>query len=139
MSKPMGKVLAKFRMWNIADDQPIAEGSKQPHEEECLVDTGATPVVIPPRVADRLNLRRSPRNVPVSYADGRREWREVAIGLRMEFMGRDTECRAIIEPGRDTVLVGQIVLEDMDLLVDCREQKLVPRDPTAWIHEVLAA
>jgi hypothetical protein len=42
----------------------------------------------------------------------------------------------IVEPKRKTALVGAIVLEDFDLLVDCKAQQVVPRDPRGAIHEV---
>jgi hypothetical protein len=41
-----------------------------------------------------------------------------------------TRGTAIIEPKRETALIGAIVLEYLDLLVDCTAQKVVPRDPS---------
>jgi len=35
-----------------------------------------------------------------------------------------------------TALLGAIVLEDLDLLVDCSTQKLVPRDPRGALYEI---
>ncbi|HEV2293216.1 MAG TPA: hypothetical protein VGR35_05130 [Tepidisphaeraceae bacterium] len=43
--------------------------------------------------------------------------------------------KAIIEPDRDS-LIGAIVLKDLDLIIDCAEQQLVPRDPKQIISEV---
>jgi hypothetical protein len=37
---------------------------------------------------------------------------------------------------RETALVGAIVLEDLDLLVDCVDQRLVPRDPSGPTYEI---
>jgi predicted aspartyl protease len=138
MEKNVGKVVAAFRLWNIRDEKSVETGEKNPLEEDCLVDTGAVMAVIPERVARDLDLPRETTGTRVRFADGRTGVREVAFGLRLEIMGRRTECQAIIEPGRDTVLIGQIVLEALDLLVDCKEQKLFPRDPLTPIHEVLA-
>lgn len=42
---------------------------------------------------------------------------------------RISNNRAIVEPGRDDALIGAIVLEDLDLLVDCSQQMLRLRDP----------
>ena len=42
----------------------------------------------------------------------------------------------VVEPKRDTALIGAIVLEDLDLLVDGRAQKLRPRDPRFIIAEL---
>jgi hypothetical protein len=43
---------------------------------------------------------------------------------------------AIVEPDRDSALIGAIVMEDLDLLVDCVAQRLAPRDPDQIISEV---
>jgi predicted aspartyl protease len=73
----------------------------------------------------RLGLKPSGKT-KVKYADGRIEEKEVAFGLRIELLGRNTECRAIIEKEGAKPLIGQIVLEDTDLLVDCKTGKLIP-------------
>lgn len=138
MKESMGKVTAEFQLWNFMDEAAVMGGFKAPLVEECLVDTGATLPVIPERVALALGLSREPERVKVGFANGVWELREVAVGLRLKFLDRRTNCRAVIEPGRDNVLIGQIVLEDMDVLVDCKSQKLVPRDPSGAVTEVLA-
>jgi hypothetical protein len=50
--------------------------------------------------------------------------------------GRSSVFKAIVEPDRTEALIGAIVLEDLDLIVDCTRQKLVPRDPGGIITEV---
>ena len=72
----------------------------------------------------------------VHYADGRRAQREGADGVYVQLLGRHGTFSAIVEPRRKTALVGAIVLEDLDLLVDCKSQRVVPRDPHGAIHEV---
>lgn len=44
--------------------------------------------------------------------------------------------KAIAEPRRKDVLIGAIVLEDLDLVVDCRTQRLHPRDPKQILAEI---
>jgi hypothetical protein len=41
-----------------------------------------------------------------------------------------------VEPDRTTAVIGAIVLEALDLLVDCRTQTLQPRDPSGIIAEI---
>ncbi len=36
----------------------------------------------------------------------------------------------------ETALIGFMVLEALDLLVDCQQQRLVPRDPSGPIYEI---
>jgi hypothetical protein len=131
MSEDVGRVVARFRLWNVLDESRIQSGELKPMEEECLVDTGATMVV--------LNLPRESKKMQVTFADGRQELREVVYGLRVEFLGRLSNCRAVIEPGRITALIGQIPLEEMDLLVDCKNGQVVGRDPSGANIEIAAA
>jgi hypothetical protein len=42
----------------------------------------------------------------------------------------------VIEPKRETALLGAIVLEALDLLVDCQNNRVVPRDPSGPIYEI---
>ncbi len=42
----------------------------------------------------------------------------------------------ISEPKRETALIGAIVLEDLDLLLDCVGQRVIPRDPRGAIYEI---
>jgi predicted aspartyl protease len=93
-----------------------------------VVDSGATRLVLPEAVVKRLGLALG-RSITVRYADGRRAKRKGAEGVYLKLLGRHSTFRAIVEPKRKTALIGAIVLEDLDLLVDCIAQRLVPRDP----------
>jgi len=93
-----------------------------------VVDSGATKLVLPEEVVKRLGLPPGD-SVKVRYADGRHAKRAGAEGVYVQLLGRHGTFSAIVEPKRKTVLVGAIVLEDLDLLVDCGAQRLVPRDP----------
>jgi len=104
-------------------------------EMQGVVDTGATHLVIPESVADQLGLPRT-GEMTVRYADHRTATRPIAEQLDLDVLGRRDVFRAILEPARDTVLVGAIVLEDLDLLVDCTHQMLKPRDPERTIAEI---
>ena len=52
------------------------------------------------------------------------------------YAGRESIFNAIVEPDRESALIGAIVMEDLDLLIDCTAQRLVPRDPKQIISEV---
>ena len=47
----------------------------------------------------------------------------------MTYAGRDGVYNAVVEPSTESVLIGAIVMEDLDLIVDCVAQRLLPRDP----------
>ncbi len=100
-----------------------------------VVDSGATKLVLPEAVVKRLGL---PLGDPVNvrYADGRKVRRRGVKGVSVQLLGRDGVFTAICEPKRVTALVGAIVLEDLDLLVDCIAQQIVPRDPSGATYEI---
>ena len=51
-------------------------------------------------------------------------------------LGREGTFSAIVEPDRVDALVGAIVLEELDFVVDCTTQTLHPRDPNIILSEV---
>jgi predicted aspartyl protease len=59
-----------------------------------------------------------------AYADGRTEAVDVTGPVVVEIDGRDTLEEALILG--DEVLIGQTVLEKLDLFVDSRRQRLIP-------------
>jgi len=100
-----------------------------------VVDTGVTRLVIPESVAQHLGLETS-GNTKVRYADGRTAERAIVKDVHLAYGGRESVFNAIVEPGRESALIGAIVLEDLDFVVDCVGQCLTPRDPNQIISEV---
>jgi predicted aspartyl protease len=100
-----------------------------------VVDPGAAMLVLPETVVKQLGLPLG-QKTKVRYADGRRAQRREAEAAYVELLGRHDTFKAVVEPKRDTALIGAIVLESLDLLVDCREQRLVPRDPSGTVYEI---
>jgi hypothetical protein len=74
--------------------------------------------------------------IKVRYADGRQARRRLVKGVYLQLLGREGTFTAVIEPKRETALVGAIVLEDLDLLVDCTSQRVIPRDPGGPTAEI---
>ena len=100
-----------------------------------VVDSGATRLVIPAAVAAQLGLEIS-GTAKVRYADGRTAERSIVRFINLAYAGRDGAFNAIVEPDRESALIGAIVMEDLDLIIDCSAQRLVPRDPNQIISEV---
>lgn len=99
-----------------------------------VVDTGASRLVIPKTVVEQLGLKITGK-VGVRYADGRRAVRSVVDNVHVSLLGRSSVFKATVEPKRDSVLIGAIVLEDLDFLVDPQHERLLPRDPKMIISE----
>ena len=98
------------------------------------VDPGATRLIIPETVAKQLGLPVV-KNVNVKYADERVASRPLVSQIWLKLQGREGLFNASVEPNRTTALIGAIVLEDLDFLVDPKNAVLVPRDPNAIISE----
>ena len=72
----------------------------------------------------------------VRFADNRREKRQIVNNVWLQLLGRDGVFSAVVEPARDDALIGAIVLEELDLLIDCKSQVLYPRDPNLILTEI---
>ena len=99
-----------------------------------IVDTGAARLVLPEAVVTQLGLPFA-GVVAVKYADGRKAKRKRAKEALVRLEGREGNFSAVVEPRRVDALIGAIVLEELDLLVDSTNEKLVPRDPKMVISE----
>ena len=102
------------------------------YETEALIDTGAVRSTIPAAVAERLGLFRL-RKTDAKYADGRVEEVDVTEAVTVEILGRETEMNPMILG--EQILLGVIVLEGLDLMVDCNRNRLVPYQGT-WDQPV---
>ena len=136
----VGRFSVDFEVANYDDLALVRRGLLQPDQVrretiEGVVDSGATMLVLPQGVVKRLGLPLG-KMVKVRYADGRRAQRREAEAAYVELLGRHDTFKALVEPKRTTALIGAMVLESLDLLVDCRRQRLVPRDPHGAIHEI---
>jgi predicted aspartyl protease len=100
-----------------------------------VVDSGATRLVLPAKVVKQLGLT-SAEKVKVRYAGNQRATRDAVKGVHVRLLGREGVFTAIVEPKRRTALIGAIVMEDLDFVVDCVQQRLVPRDPRYVVSEL---
>jgi predicted aspartyl protease len=136
----MGRVSVELTIVNNRDLQMAEGGALAPEKVrrfqlEGTVDTGSTLLVLPTDVADRLGLPKS-RELTVQYADRRSATRTLVEQVGVELFGRSGTFNAILEPDRTTALIGAVVLETLDLLVDCTNNQLRPRDPNQMTSEV---
>jgi clan AA aspartic protease len=136
----MGRISVEVELSNAEDLVRVKDGTRAPDQVRRvrltgLVDTGASYLVVPERIVQSLGLPEKGQ-ASVRNADRRTETRKVVDQVHVALLGRDGTFKAIVEPARDDVLLGAIVLEDLDLLIDCRTQKLQPRDPKQIIAEI---
>ena len=134
----MGEVKTKVKLFNSADANAAAEGRLSPEqvrvfEAEALVDTGAVRSCVPAQMLEHLGIKPYDQ-VTVELADGRKTDVGIADGVRFEIMQRRSSDDALILG--DEILIGQTLLEKMDLLVDCARQRLVPAHPEGPINKL---
>jgi predicted aspartyl protease len=122
---------------NLSDAGHLAEESIRRTTVEGVVDSGAAHLVIPESVMKELGLEEV-WQAKVRYADGHTAQRPVVKNVWLRVCERDSVFSAVVEPNRDTALIGAIVLEELDLLVDCVTQTLHPRDPNVIVTEIEA-
>jgi predicted aspartyl protease len=136
----MGRFSVDFEVANNDDMAMVRRGKLRPDQVRRLivqgtVDTGANKLVLPQGVVDALGLPLGDK-MKVRYADGRTAQRHEAPGVYVKLLGRGGTFTALVEPKQNTALLGAIVLEDLDLLVDCSGQKVIPRDPRGAVYEI---
>lgn len=124
----MGAIRVNVKLTNAVDEGLVSRGLIAPHllrslETEALVDTGALTLVIPPELLEPLGLRIRGQQL-AQYANGFEEAIGVTDGVIVELMGRQALVEALVVGNE--LLIGQVVLELIDLLADCKNQRLIP-------------
>jgi clan AA aspartic protease len=124
----MGEARTKVRLTNALDEMLARRGQLSPtqvrtYEADALVDTGAVRSVIPPQVAQQLGLELRGQRV-AEYADGRKDIVGITEPIIVDWHGRDTLEEALVLG--DEVILGQTVMEKLDVLADPVRLQLVP-------------
>ena len=137
--------MAKVKLTNMIDRANVEAGVLRPDqvrtlEIEALVDTGATNLVLPADVVAALGVRELGRR-KVRYADGRVEEVPWVGNLMIEILGREMQGEALVIAAGHTPLIGQIPLENLDLIVDpkSREVQVNPASPDMPLMDLLRA
>ena len=127
----MGEIVASMKLENTADRSIASQGLRDESTirrttVEGVVDTGAVMLVLPENVVSRLGLDTQ-REVIVTYADERKETRPVAGPVTIHIGNRFMIAECVVGPPLSEPLIGQIVLEALDLVADCANRTVAPR------------
>ena len=126
----VGEIVTSIELENATERGNVRLGLREESSVRTvvdgLVDTGAVMLVLPQNVVERLGLPIHGK-VIVSYADERKDERAVAgpVGIRIGNRAMNTDC--IVGPPLSEPLIGQIVLEGLDLIADCTNRTVGPR------------
>ena len=131
----MGLVYADIEFSNAGDaylfrKKMIDEADIKQIKVRSLVDTGAYMLSINDDVRNQLDLPLIEKQF-VTLADETQLEVEIVGPVEIRFENRRTTCDAVVLPAAKDVLLGSIPMEDMDVLVHPKEEKLVvnPKHP----------
>jgi predicted aspartyl protease len=136
----MGQVKVELDLENTLDRERQRLGEIRAEQVrsariQALADSGAMMLVLPQDLVEALGLREV-RKAIVTYADERKEERPIAGVVTARAGNRTTNVDCVVGPPNSEPLLGQVVLETMDMLVDCGQGKLVPRPESPFLPEL---
>ena len=126
----MGKVVVELELVNAEDEADCRRGFIKPDrvrraKVRALVDTGATGLCLSEETIKTLGLSVI-KEVTSRFANGQSAQRKVYGTVIINIMGRSAISWTVPCPKNVPALMGQVPLELLDLMVDPRNQRLVP-------------
>jgi clan AA aspartic protease len=124
----MGEVRVKVTLTNAGDEIMVRRGllaadKIRSYEADAMVDTGAVRSVLPSHVVQRLGLA-TVRKTRATYANDLTEDVDITEVVGIDISGRRTTEETLVLGSE--VLIGQTVLESLDLQVDCANRRVIP-------------
>ena len=125
----MGTVHTEITLKNSADVVNAKRGLISEEEVRSItvtavVDTGAGTIVINEKQSEKLGLSVY-KEGSARLADGRSVACKITHPVEIHWKDRGTSCDAVVIPGAETVLLGAIPLEGMDIMIHPKKQELV--------------
>lgn len=97
-----------------------------------LVDSGAYMLAVNESIMINLGLAKVDTQM-IELADGTCQTADVVGPVEIRFENRRANVDAIVLPGDSEVLLGAIPMEDMDVVVHPKEQRLIVNPATPYI------
>jgi clan AA aspartic protease len=125
----MGMVTANIEIVRADDMALVRAGYIKPKDIKsvkvlALVDSGSYMMAINETIASQLDLGKLDEK-SVQLADGTIRMVNVVGPIIIKFDNRKATCSALVLPGDAEVLLGAIPMEEMDVLIDPKKQKLI--------------
>ncbi len=125
----MGRTTEKVEVQNYGDIFNVSlgkldESQVRTAEVDAVVDTGATYLCLPPLVIEQLGLLYS-HTRDVKTANGSVQ-RRVFKGADVTIQGRNEEMSVMENDESTPPLIGYVVLETLDFVVDPKAKQLIP-------------
>jgi len=129
----VGMVYAELKLRNAGDvilykRGMLEEGKIRQSKVEALVDSGAVNLVVPSHIAIQLGLDHVDF-IEVELANSKTEKVEKVGPVEIRFANRITNVDAVVLGNE--VLLGAIPMQDMDVVIDPRGERLIvnPENP----------
>ena len=127
----MGEIVVDIELENDRDRTLFEDGYRREEEIRSarvkgVADTGAVMLALPEDVVAQLGLQPS-ESITATLADGSRSEMPIVKRVTIRIGGRQMLTEAVVIPVGADPLVGQIVMERLDLIADCANQTLHPR------------
>ena len=127
----MGEIVVNIELENVVDRE-LAEDGELPAADirrrtiPAVADTGAIMLALPEDIVSQIGARPA-GSIATTFADGRRGDLPVAGPLIVRIGDRWMSTECIVLPQGTDALVGQLVMEGLDLVADCVARTLHPR------------
>lgn len=116
----VGEIRVKVRLQNFLDVQGPKKSRRRKgrgFELEAVADTGAVMTLLPQEAVELLGLPITDTVVCALANDEKIELRK-ASGLWITVAGRSMNTNCLVGPPGCTALIGQVVVEELDLIAD---------------------
>ena len=138
----MGEVRAPVVLENGDDRGLVRRGVLDPHSvrrvvADLLVDTGAVLVLLPQDIVEVLGLGTIDKAV-VTLANNENVEMLIAGPLVLTAAGRTMNTDCLVGPPRSEPLLGHVVLERLDLIVDATKRQLTVRPESPFLPTLKA-
>lgn len=127
----MGKVVVKnVILKNYEDEIAVKLGVKSKNEIrsmslDMIAGTGARVVGLPMSLVEQLGLPAH-REVKATLSNGNQEKRTLYKNLQLQIGDRESVFECLSKPEGAPCLIGQLVLETLDFVVDCPNHRIIP-------------
>jgi len=124
----MGLIYAEIELANSGDIYLAQKGFIKKEEikkvtVKALVDSGAYMMAINEEICEQLDLPFIEEQSAI-LADGQEVQLKIVGPVEIRFLTRSTTARAIVLPGDAEVLLGSIPMEDLDVVLNMKDQTL---------------
>ena len=133
----MGEIRVTVKLENDGDLYMYRQGKIKKKEvrsaiADVLVDTGAVMMLLPQDLVEALGIERRDRAI-VTLANDEKIELDVAGMVALTIGNRRWTTDCLVGPPQCEPLIGQLVLERLDLIIDPLKRTITPRPESPYI------